>query len=168
MVSPITIKIKKVDWHSIFEYQDGHLYWKISTRNTNIGDRVGSPDGDGYIMFGYDNKVYKMHRVIFEMFNPDEDISDLFIDHKDRDRSNNRIENLRSVSPLQNSMNRKGWANSGIGLKGVSFDPKGGKYVAQIIYNKVRHRLGRFETAEEAKAAYDRKAFELHGEYFCS
>ena len=40
-----------------------------------------------------------------------------------------------------------------------------GKYVAQICINKVRTKLGRFDTATEAAYAYDAAAIAQWGEF---
>ena len=62
--------------------------------------------------------------------------------------------------------------NNKLGMRGVSMT-KRGKFVAFIYFKKVRQYLGTFDTAEEAKAAYDEaweerkehSAEELNGEW---
>jgi hypothetical protein len=48
------------------------------------------------------------------------------------------------------------------GFRGVSQDKKNGKWVMQIVVNKVRFG-GSFSTPEESAHAYDKKAIELYG-----
>ena len=70
------------------------------------------------------------------------------IDHINRNRCDNRIENLRDVTRQQNMNN--------IIAKGYSVveNGKGKRYTAQISHGgKVRH-LGTFDTAIEARNAY--------------
>lgn len=68
------------------------------------------------------------------------------IDHKDRNKSNNRIDNLRSVSYQENHFN--------IGAKGYSYDKERNKWQSGIMLNKKRIHLGRFDTEQEAREAY--------------
>lgn len=70
------------------------------------------------------------------------------IDHINRDRSDNRMENLRDVAPDVNSRNNGN--PRGTGLIGAYRRPSG--FMAQI---KGRY-LGFFRTAEEASAAFHR------------
>lgn len=82
-------------------------------------------------------------------------------DHKNRIRDDNRFENLRPCTYIQNGGNRR--ASGELGIKGVS--KKGNKYVAQITYNYVNHYLGMFDTIEEAQAVYKQAAKDCFGEF---
>lgn len=44
-----------------------------------------------------------VHRVIYQAFHPDEDITGLQIDHIDGNRYNNRVDNLRTCTRLENA-----------------------------------------------------------------
>lgn len=83
------------------------------------------------------------------------------VDHRDRNGLNNQRENLRWATRSQNMSNRGCW--NSLGVKGVHFCA--GKFVAIVWSQRKRYYLGRFRTKEEAAAAYDRKARELHGEF---
>ena len=67
------------------------------------------------------------------------------IDHIDGVRCNNNVENLRIVSHMQNSWNRKN-------VKG--FTIRYGKYIAEIQVNRTSIPLGVFKTEHEARNAY--------------
>jgi hypothetical protein len=102
----------------LFDYKDGGLYWKSSVKRHGWpGDRFGSIRTDGY-RYGTVRGVNALeHRLIFLWHNgyyPEQQI-----DHIDRCRSNNRIENLREVSQICNSRNRKVQANNKSGVTGV-------------------------------------------------
>ena len=63
---------------------------------------------DGYIQINLNCKPYKKHRIIaFQWIENDDPETKTEIDHIDRDKLNNRIDNLRWVSRSENKMNRK-------------------------------------------------------------
>lgn len=106
-----------------------------------------------------------MHRLIFEKHNgPIE--SGLDIDHRDTDKLNNRISNLRSATRHQNSANRGGNRRNISGYKGVSlYDANRGVWRAQIMIDGKKKGLGYFKSAEEAAFAYNVAAKEAWGEF---
>ena len=76
------------------------------------------------------------------------------IDHINGDKDDNRLENLRDVTASANALNiHKAKVNSKTGFRGISISR--GKYRADICTRPKRHFLGRFDTLEEARAAYD-------------
>ncbi len=79
-------------------------------------------------------------------------------DHKNRVRSDNRIENLRYVSLSVNNHNRTSVTNHG--FKGVHFYPKPltKPWSAEIKCNGKHTRSHYYRTAKEAAFAYDRMA----------
>lgn len=85
------------------------------------------------------------------------------VDHRDRNGLNNQRENLRIATQTQNQMNTGPTKRNKLGLKGVT--PSRGKFQAQIGHGPRVLFLGRFETSKEAALAYDKKAFELHGDF---
>ena len=90
------------------------------------------------------------------------------VDHKNRDTSDNRIENLRLATYSQNARNRKRSALSTTGLKGAARfnSPRNLKrFRSTITIDGKRIHLGQFDTAEEAHEAYVKAATELHGEF---
>lgn len=65
----------------------------------------GCKDGRGYYHVGINRKTYSIHRIVAETFiENSENLHD--IDHIDRDKSNNSVENLRWVTRQQNLYNR--------------------------------------------------------------
>lgn len=57
----------------------------------------GYPNAKGYLCVGINRKMYKVHKLVAETFldNPDGLPT---VDHIDRDKNNNRVENLRYAS----------------------------------------------------------------------
>lgn len=87
------------------------------------------------------------------------------IDHIDGDRTNNRLSNLRQATLAQNAWNTgaRSWSKSGI--KGVSWESSRQKWFASIVVNRKQIALGRFDTKEQASAAYAEAARKYHGDF---
>lgn len=126
------------------------------------------PDNNGYLRVClYNNKHRKfknIHRIVAQMFLPDFN-EKLDVDHKNRIRHDNRVENLRMVTRQQNSMNRPKQVNNTSGYKGLYWDKRNKKWHSRIYYNGKNIHLGYFNDIEEAREAYNKKAKELYGEY---
>lgn len=69
------------------------------------------------------------------------------IDHKNRVKTDNRIENLRLVTKSQNAMNMRN-------NKGYTYCSRSNKYIAIIMVNYKKKHLGSFKTPEEARKSY--------------
>lgn len=134
----------------IFEYKDGNLYWKKTSSNrVKVGQKAGSEDNKGYRRIRVFGKDYLAHRLIFFYHHgwlPQ------FVDHKDTNPRNNRIENLRPLTHSQNIANGRSTTSSS-GYRGVT-SLKNGKFIAQVMKNYKNHHLGQFDSAEEAHQAY--------------
>lgn len=87
------------------------------------------------------------------------------VDHRDGCKINNLKANLRLATFQQNLWNQKTRSNSLSKVKGVRFIERLGKWQARICIDYKSINLGLFLTVEEAKAAYDKKAVELFGEF---
>lgn len=87
----------------------------------------------------------------------------MFVDHIDGDPLNLRRGNLRVVTPQQNAANAapRGGASQ---YRGV-YKARSGRWAAQIAKEGIRQSLGTYDTEQEAAAAYDAAAKEMHGEY---
>lgn len=147
------------DLKNVLEYRQGKLFWKTDVSDKcRQGMEVGSLHPKGYIRFGYKRKHYLVHRVIWYLFKGSWPKNQ--IDHLDRDKTNNRIENLRDVIPAENS------ANTGKSIRRqfpVGVRPSGKKFRAFIIKNKIWIEVGSFKTIQEAQEARNKKFKEVHG-----
>ena len=131
-------------WNNIFIYRDGDLFWRIKpSNNVNVGDKAGVKESKGYMVVSYSGKRYYQHRIIYELFNgaiPD----GMFIDHINREPSDNRIENLRIVTPTGNLRNH--------GKRGFRW--KKNKWEVSIRVNGIKKYIGRYICMLDARAAY--------------
>jgi len=90
----------------------------------------------------------------------------LVVDHIDRDRCNNRKNNLRVVTISQNSANTGLLLRNTSGFKGVCWDKNRGKWKAALNNNGKTLNLGRFDSAIDAAVAYDEIAVKTYGRDF--
>jgi hypothetical protein len=84
------------------------------------------------------------------------------IDHRDLNRTNNAIANLREGTRSQNMANTRARGNYG---KGVWLHKSSGLFAASIRAGGVKRHLGYFKTPEAAHAAYCQAALVLNGEF---
>lgn len=83
------------------------LRWKVKKGRKVIGDVAGSRSGTGYYKIKLNQTTILCHRVIYQLLNPDSNISNLTIDHINGNICDNKISNLRAVSRSVNQQNRK-------------------------------------------------------------
>lgn len=102
--------------------------------------------------------IISMHRLI--MNSP----AELEVDHIDHVTWNNRRNNLRIGTTAQNQFNSKIRIDNKSGYKGVSFNRKLGKWIAQIRVNSQKMGLGVFETKEAAACVSYLAIKKYHGE----
>lgn len=147
---------------NLFQYQNGNLIWLVSKGKAKKGQIAGSPDKQGYLIVRINGKAYKAHRLIFLLH---KGYLPQFIDHIDRDPSNNCIENLREATNSQNQANSKLHAKNSSGYRGVSWHKTAKKWEARASINKKQKYLGCFDTAEEAHQACKLAVQNYFGEY---
>jgi hypothetical protein len=138
--------------HQTFEYRDGEFYYKKQSGPIGkINQMAGCLHRTGYKNIQIKRRQYPAHRLIFLYHNG---YLPKTIDHVDRNKSNNKIENLREVTGSENALNTKKYKTNTSGYKGVSWSKNAKKWAAQIVVNKKRIYLGLHDTAELAYEAY--------------
>ena len=140
----------------LFDYcpDTGIFVRKVNRAHTKKGDIAGCLS-QGYYKICIDRVLYLSHRLAWLYVHgtlPE------FVDHINRVPTDNRIENLRSVTRSVNCHNIVGRASSG--EKGVTAASKDrDAWEARIMVNRKSIYLGFYKTKEEATAA--RKGAEL-------
>ena len=144
---------------SVLHYspETGVFTWKVSTsRRVKTGDVAGSLNGNDYLRIMVQGRPHRAHRLAwlytYGTWPKDQ------IDHINRNRTDNRISNLREVSNKQNHQNKSKPSNNTSGHPGISWYKRDSKWQAKIKHNQKSIHLGYFTTLEEAIAA--RKAAE--------
>jgi len=87
------------------------------------------------------------------------------IDHINRVKDDNRIENLRLATRSQNEANTGLRRNNSSGFKGVYFFKRTNRWLAKIAYDGLEIHLGYYDSAEEAAMAYNSAAVKLKGKF---
>ena len=118
---------------------------------------------DGYLVVRLNGVLYKAHRVIFKIVTGEDPSADL--DHKDRNPSDNRWDQLRPATRQQNNWNTRLRSDNTTGFCGIRRQ-RNGKYQARIWSNGACRYFGGFPTPEEAAAARKTIARELQGEFY--
>jgi hypothetical protein len=149
----------------IYDAESGKLFWRekdVSEPNATswntryAGKEAGSHDHAGYVTLNINGKHYRAHRLAWLLqFGVWPDIE---LDHINRNRSDNRIENLRLATKAQNAINSGVPANSSCGVKGVHWHSGARKWRAKIKVNGRSQHLGYFRDRAAASAAYDEAA----------
>jgi len=142
---------------SHFDYQDGKLLYKKSIFKRLIGKQAGGINkSTGYHRTNIKSKYYATHRLVWLFHHGEWPCMDL--DHKDVDKTNNRIENLRLTNDRLNAGNVKKQQNKTSIYKGVLWHKQHKKWYSQIRANGKRQFLGLFVNEIEAAKAYDAAA----------
>ncbi len=147
----------------------GIFIWRKKTwDNVVVGERAGcltKRDGARTICIG--QKKFLEHRLAWFYVHGVWPIST--IDHKDRDRSHNWIDNLRPATPFQQRGNLRLRPNKASQYRGVSFNKEVGlvcPWRAQLRVDGYSRQLGYYATEEEAHLVYEDAAKKLWGEYY--
>lgn len=147
----------------LFDYhKDGYLTWKIcKTWKSPIGSKVGTLSSvTGRFKTKINGKSYLLSRLIFLWHHgwlPE------MVDHEDRNKINNKIENLRPATRQQNLRNSKRGGTVSR-YKGVIFN-RGKYWVSHIRIGQKTSHIGTFKTEHEAALAYNREAVRYHKEF---
>jgi hypothetical protein len=146
----------------LFHYKDGFLYWKKTKGPAKAGKIAGRISTQGYYQVGINYKVYAKHRLIFLMHHGYLPIE---VDHKDGNKQNNRIENLRAATSSQNSFNKPKKSTNTSGVKGVNWDKGSSQWIARCEVDKKRYFLGRFDDIKEAEKVIVQFRNQYHGSF---
>jgi hypothetical protein len=112
----------------------------------------------GYNKIGIDNKMYLRHRIIAFCYFGNFELNDVSveIDHRDGNKLNNSIENLKVGTKRQNNLNR-------IESKNYSWIKTSNRWVVQVSVNGIKYYGGLFKIGEEQQR--DEKIMELKNKH---
>lgn len=144
--------------------ETGIFTWKTLPANStaaSIGGAAGCLWGAGYRMIVMKPKRYLAHRLAWLYVYgkwPDK-----YLDHINRDPSDNRIANLREATTRENQLNT---APGKSGVKGVAWHKQHQKWSTQLWVEGRRIFLGLYDNVADAAAHYTWARISYDRSYF--
>lgn len=135
----------------LYDPVTGIFTWRIPRSKCSVGAVVGAPEPRGYWVAKIDYRRYYVHRLAWLYMTghwPDNEI-----DHIDQNKSNNKWENLRSVSTKQNMENVGLKKSNNSGVTGVAWTDVHKCWRARIKHNYKGITIGYFKNFDDAVEA---------------
>ena len=137
----------------VFRSVDGYDNYAVSSfgrvKNTKTGKVLKAGLSHGYLKCnlcedGLAKKSYYVHRLVANAFinNPNDK---LCVDHKDNNKTNNNISNLRFATAKENNQNSKLSIKNTSGCKGIYFNKRIKKWHARIMIDGIQIHLGYYD-----------------------
>ena len=131
--------------NELFVYNplNGKLYNRIhlGTR-ARQGQEAGTLSAFGYRTVVVASLHHMAHRIIWKMVHGSDPVEQM--DHINHQRDDNRMENLREVTPLENQRNASMGKNNTSGVTGVHWEENRQQWKATIMVEEKLVFLGRF------------------------
>lgn len=132
----------------LFDYEDGILIWRENREPHKCKGKIAGNfhKGTGYWKIKVGGRGYKRSRLVFAWHN---DSWPTIVDHDDRNRTNDKIENLIASGYVANSINRT--PSSNCQERGIHLDKRTGKF--QVYFRETYG--GQFPDIQSALAKRD-------------
>lgn len=149
---------------SILEYNSntGEFIWKINKGNkAEINSTAGylwidkKRLNNKYYKIKINGKIYRLHRIAY-YYITGIDPKEKEIDHINGNSLDNRFNNLRLATNIENAKNKKIPSNNTSGFKGVSWHKASNKWRVKITVNNVPIELGSYKNKLYAALVYIR------------
>lgn len=145
-----------------YDPETGVWVRKVAFPNAPVGSIAGCRHKKhNTILIRVDGFLYTSHRLAWLYMTGKLPV--LEIDHRDTDPTNNKWNNLREATGVENCANKKPHKDNKSGLKGVFPNKK--RWSSKIMKNGNRVHLGTFDTPEQAHEAYTKASYEINGEF---
>ena len=144
----------------VYDSEKGILIW---TRGPWKGKKAGTLYPNGYENVLFMNRRVAVHRIIWLMEMNEQPYE---IDHIDRNRSNNRLSNLRACKAYENQRNAKAPCTNKSGAPGVLWHKRMKKWMASARIKGVINHIGYFDSFIEAVYARHEFCVANWGEFY--
>lgn len=146
-------------------YENGSLIAKYKySDKICIGKKIGTKNKLGYYQASINKTKYYLHRLIFLYhygYMPKT------VDHIDKNKSNNNIENLREASLHENNYNTLTPKTNKSGVKNVHWNKKNKKWNVTLSANNKSMYFGSFDDLELAELVAIEARSKYHGQFAC-
>lgn len=160
--SPSYLKWNKNRPEHHFKSEKIYKIWKIRYAGKNI---INLSQGRYYKIFLKSLKQGLLaHRIVYAIHNNTINFTDKVIDHIDGNGLNNKPENLRVCSQVENQLNSKLYNNSKTGHKNIQLINN--KYCVCFEKNRKKIYLGVFNSLEEAVEFKNNNIQQYRGEFY--
>jgi hypothetical protein len=155
-------KIIKFKDYALLECTDSNYNNKYTKIDLDDVERVSKykwtiDKSTNYVRTSSNGKNFKLHRFILRYDD------NLFIDHINNNRLDNRKNNLRIVTPKQNALNSSLCKNNTSSYKGIHKQKS--KWVVRIRYNNSTLYLGWYKSFKEALIVRISEEIKLYKEF---
>jgi hypothetical protein len=152
---------KKLKEVIVYDQETGEFIWaKTVSSRALVGKTAGRIWNGQYRRITIDKVDYQAHRLAWFYVTRTWPVGE--IDHINRNKSDNRIVNLRCAGRSGNQQNKGVQQNNKSGYPGVYWHKRDLKWVAAIRCNGKRISLGSYSTPEAAHITYLAAKRNLH------
>lgn len=147
----------------IYTPENGLFWWRKAAKGRRLSGEVGTITNFGYRVITIKYKRYVASRLAWLYMTgvwPAEEC-----DHINRDRADDRWENLREATRSENARNTQTRSDNASGQRGVCWDGQKLKWKVQISVKAGKRIQKHFINFDDAVNFYREKALELFGEF---
>ena len=149
-----TVEVSPRELSENFYQINGIVYWKKKYKRFKSGQVAGCITGAGYWYIEFKRNRYPRSKIVWCLVNGSWPEAGKILDHINRNKLDDSISNLRCVSTKENCYNR--------GARGYFWETARSKWTARIKTDTKHLLIGRYDTEEEAKAAYNSAKLKYH------
>jgi len=155
----------QTDIRNLIDYDPliGEFRWKVDRRGGEKKGNLSGWESSGYLVITVFGKDYRAHHLAWLFCHGELPVGE--VDHKNGNRSDNRIANLRLATRAENACNRGASSNNTSGWCGVHFSKAAEKYQAEIGLASKTYYLGVYDSPEIAAAVYNHVCQQIHGDF---
>ena len=139
-----------LDSRLIYNKETGHFFWINGKRESK---KAGGYDKEGYWMIKLEGKYWFAHRLAWLWVYGE--LPNGIIDHINKIKDDNRIENLRICNTRQNRYNSKLNKNNTSGYRGVHWAKLAKKWKVAVHTKEKYILVGYFKELKDAVKAYN-------------